>query len=420
MDLLCPPVRPQSSVTRKSPVTQKRKAEPTPKAKKRTPQSPAQHQKKRPATSLAQVQKRPSMHLPLARPLSTNLAPPIYMPLPKVVRLGSVCSGMGSEHWAMPGVPQDFEHTFIVEINQAAHKFITDNMDVKFCFKDVQSKDFLDHIPDHDVLSGGFPCQSFSMQGLNKGAEDPRGRVYLSIVEAVRKRQPRIVLLENVPGLVTNHFETFDDLLRKLRSIQDPDTKRCCYKVFAKSLNSKDFGLAQRRERIYIVAIKTCGRPLDTINMKWPQPQKPVGLDLAFDVGATTLSTYKRYPKPKTKMGRKHITQVLNKVSKWSAAGHGPATSFPIIVDIGSSQFSYGHNICPCLTRSRTSQHGYWSLQHGRPLSLSEVGRLQGFDVSRMRINVSENQMGALIGNSFSVPVWGAVYKCAKAAAEGS
>ncbi|WP_282074491.1 DNA (cytosine-5-)-methyltransferase [Maribacter aquivivus] len=107
-------------------------------------------------------------------------------------------------------------------------------------------------IPDFDVLCAGFPCQPFSHAGLKKGFADTRGTLFFNIEEIVRVKKdngypPKVLLLENVKGLKNhdkgNTFRTIKNNLNKLG-----------YKVHEKVLNSKNFGVPQNRERIFIVA----------------------------------------------------------------------------------------------------------------------------------------------------------------------
>ena len=235
----------------------------------------------------------------------------------------------------------------------------------------------------------------------------------------IKTSLPRVVILENVKGLVTQHPKAFNDIITRLREIVDPQTGENAYKVFAKILNSCDFRLPQRRERVYIVAVKACGRPHDSIVMRWPQPLSPVGLASIIDAGSVPLSDYTRYPMPKTKMGRKNVEEMLELLHTLAAARGTRAEMYPVVVDVGSSNLNFGLDVCPTLTRSRTASRGFWWMQHGRPLRLTEMLRAQGLDPQSLKINISEFQMGTMIGNSFSVPVWKGVYEAALQAAEG-
>jgi len=104
-------------------------------------------------------------------------------------------------------------------------------------------------VPDHDLLVGGFPCQSFSVAGKRKGFEDTRGTLFFEIARIAKEKQPRVLLLENVKGLV-NHDKgrTLDVMIGTLNEIG--------YIVDFDVLNSKYFGVPQNRERIFIVAIR--------------------------------------------------------------------------------------------------------------------------------------------------------------------
>src|SRR5690625_1043525 len=104
-------------------------------------------------------------------------------------------------------------------------------------------------IPDHDLLVGGFPCQSFSVAGKREGFEDTRGTLFFDIARIAEEKQPKALLLENVKGLV-NHDKgnTLDTMVRTLNDIG--------YIVDFDVLNSKYFGVPQNRERIFIVAIR--------------------------------------------------------------------------------------------------------------------------------------------------------------------
>lgn len=102
-------------------------------------------------------------------------------------------------------------------------------------------------IPEFDLLVGGFPCQSFSVAGRRRGFADTRGTLFFEVARIVKERKPRLLLLENVKGLLSHdEGETFRIILLTL----DELGYDCQWQV----LNSKDFGVPQNRERVYIVA----------------------------------------------------------------------------------------------------------------------------------------------------------------------
>ena len=112
-----------------------------------------------------------------------------------------------------------------------------------------------EEIPDHDLLVGGFPCQAFSMAGKRRGFEDTRGTLFFEIARIAKQKQPRLLLLENVKGLLSHDSgNTFKTILRSL----DELGYDCQWQV----LNSKDFGVPQNRERVFIIGhLRGTSRP---------------------------------------------------------------------------------------------------------------------------------------------------------------
>ncbi len=129
--------------------------------------------------------------------------------------------------------------------NNPEHQFINDVVDLGNLPK---SK-----IPKHDVLVAGFPCQPYSIAGLRQGLNDEKGRgqVFLSILDILKKAQPKAFLLENVKGMLSHDGgETVKFMCDELR--------RKGYKVFEPTvLNSMTHGgVPQNRERVFIVGFR--------------------------------------------------------------------------------------------------------------------------------------------------------------------
>ena len=118
-----------------------------------------------------------------------------------------------------------------------------------------------DEIPDFDFLLAGFPCQAFSSAGNRLGFEDTRGTLFFDVARIIKEKQPEGFILENVEGLVTHDkgktFKVIENTLLDLG-----------YKVTSRILNGKDFGLAQSRNRIYIVGHKNKIIDIDNFSKK--------------------------------------------------------------------------------------------------------------------------------------------------------
>ena len=101
-------------------------------------------------------------------------------------------------------------------------------------------------MPDFQLLCGGFPCQTFSIAGSRKGFGDPRGTLFFELARLAEARKPPYLLFENVPGLLSHDGgRTFATILNTL--------DRLGYGVEWQCLNSKDFGVPQSRNRVYII-----------------------------------------------------------------------------------------------------------------------------------------------------------------------
>jgi len=133
---------------------------------------------------------------------------------------------------------------FSSEIDETAIKTYEENFNEKPSgdIKKIKANS----IPDHDVLLAGFPCQAFSVGGFRKGFADKRGTLFFEIERILKNKKPKAFLLENVKGLYTHDKgRTFKIIRKSLENLG--------YKIYYKILNSKNFGVPQNRERIYIV-----------------------------------------------------------------------------------------------------------------------------------------------------------------------
>ena len=107
-------------------------------------------------------------------------------------------------------------------------------------------------LPEHDLLTGGFPCQSFSIVAQNPprlGIKDEKGELFFEMCKVLREKRPSVFIAENVKGILSaNKKEAFPLILEEFR--------KSGYYVTWKLLNSVDFGVPQKRERVFIVGFK--------------------------------------------------------------------------------------------------------------------------------------------------------------------
>lgn len=104
-------------------------------------------------------------------------------------------------------------------------------------------------IPDHDVLVGGFPCQSFSTVNPTKDPFDDRANLYKQMVRVAKDKQPKVCIAENVKGLMTLHNGAIFQKIKK--AFEDAG-----YNVFYKLIMAADYGVPQKRERMIMVCVR--------------------------------------------------------------------------------------------------------------------------------------------------------------------
>jgi DNA (cytosine-5)-methyltransferase 1 len=193
----------------------------------------------------------------------------------KVASLFCGCGGMDL------GIQGDFSfldkqyHKLPFEIVYAADNdsYATQIYDSNFAHKS-ELKDVRDiipsELPDHDILLGGFPCQSFSIIAQNPprlGYKDERGKLFFEMVNVLKEKQPRFFVGENVKGLLSaNGGKAFPMIINEF--------EKAGYYIHHKILNSSEFGIPQKRERVFIIGFKDFN---DYFNFHFPLPNTANG-----------------------------------------------------------------------------------------------------------------------------------------------
>lgn len=234
----------------------------------------------------------------------------------------------------------------------------------------IEAKD----IPDHDVLMAGFPCQTFSVMGNGEGfADATRGTLFFEIARILKEKKPRAFVLENVKGLVSH------DKGRTLKIIMQT-LKEIGYSADFKVLNALDFGLPQKRERIFIVGF------LGPFLYEWPsggKPMKPLTEILVPDEEVPEKFWASDYIREKRKAS--HISEHYPSI--WHENKSGNISSYPY----------------SCALRANAS-HNYLLVNGERRLTSRELLRLQGFPDS-FKIVGTDTQVKNQAGNSLPIPV---------------
>ncbi len=230
-------------------------------------------------------------------------------------------------------------------------------------------------IPDHDVLLAGFPCQPFSIIGKMRGFEDTRGTLFFDIARILKEKRPSAFILENVKLLIGHNKG--DTLRRILETVRGLD-----YTVDYTVLNALDFGLPQKRERVFIAGFR------EPCEFNWPEGGAPM----------TPLSEIleekpekKYYASNYIRKKRLKSLQPKDEPTIWHENKSGHISAYPY----------------SCALRAGAS-YNYLLVNGERRLTPREMLRLQGFPDS-FKAAGNYAQMRKQAGNSLPIPVAQAV-----------
>lgn len=233
-------------------------------------------------------------------------------------------------------------------------------------------------IPEHDILTGGFPCQAFSIIGDKKGFGDTRGTLFFEIERILKSKLPKALLLENVKNLVSHDKgRTFEVIREKLENLG--------YTVYYKVLNALDFGLPQKRERIIIVGF------LGNFPFQFPEPN-------------TNRAALENFLEGDNAVDKKYFASEKVKKSVW-----GRLKAEPFFPSVWHENKSGNISVLPysCALRAGAS-YNYLLVNGVRRPTPRENLRFQGFPED-YPIVVPDSQIRKQAGNSVPVSMIEAV-----------
>lgn len=303
----------------------------------------------------------------------------------------------------------DIETVFVSEWDEYAQKTYTDNFgDTPAIAGDITKIDEKD-IPEFDICLNGVPCQAFSLAGKRQGFEDDyhglcRGTLFLDVARICDYHKPKVMFLENVKGMVMHDKgRTFKIICKTFEDLG--------YKVFHKVLNSKDFGVPQNRERIYVVAFREDIAPE---NFEFPEPtdttktirdimeEKPVASKyyLSTTYWQTLLNHKERHASKGNGFG--YEIRDLDGIAGAIVCG-GMGRERNLIIDKRQKDLTPTTHI-----KGEVNQLGI------RKMTPREWARLQGFP-DTFKLSLADTHLYKQFGNSVSVPVIRAIAEKIKA-----
>lgn len=288
---------------------------------------------------------------------------------------------------------------FVSEWDDYAKKTYRANFKDDFDISGDITKINEDDIPDFDICLAGFPCQAFSMAGKRKGFNDDyrgmcRGTLFQDVVRICDLKKPKVIFCENVKGLV-NHDKgrTFHIIKNAFEQIG--------YDVYYKVLNSKDFGVPQNRERIYIVAFR---KDINSTIFDFP-------------TGTNSETCIKDIMEKETVSVKYYLSNVYLETLKKHKARHA-AKGNGFGYEIRNINGKSGAIVCGGMGRERnlivdkrlkdftpvTHIKGEVNREGIRKMTPREWARLQGFPDS-FKLELSDTHLYKQLGNSVTVNV---------------
>jgi DNA (cytosine-5)-methyltransferase 1 len=227
----------------------------------------------------------------------------------------------------------------------------------------------LSHIPKHDILCAGFPCQPFSKAGRQAGLDCPRyGSLFDNVIEILKVRKPQFIILENVPNLARhNGGETWAEMRTRL--------EKAGYTTDEHRLSPHQFGIPQIRERIYIV-----GSRFGLYSFHWPESKGKCQTSI--------LSALEKHPQD----ARPVTKQVIDCLNVWQRfvdryPKHEDLPTFPIWSMEFGATYPYGTETPHAAGLRRLC---WYKGSHGLALSsLRRERRMQGLP-SHARVDTAE------------------------------
>jgi DNA (cytosine-5)-methyltransferase 1 len=218
------------------------------------------------------------------------------------IRIGTLFSGIGAIEHAFDRLNLPHTLVFAGDIDREVKKsyFANYHLIEEDWHDDVTNFKSNKYKGQIDLLVGGSPCQAFSMVGKRMGLEDIRGTLFYDFARIVNETKPKVFIYENVKG-ITNH-----DNGKTWRIVKDV-FEELGYKINSKILNSKDFGIPQHRERIFVVGFQD-----HDVDFSFPCP---IPLEYRMQDFLEDYTDSKYYLKEK---GIKFVTSSKNKTKRYT------------------------------------------------------------------------------------------------------
>ena len=376
------------------------------------------------------------------------------------MKLGTDFSGIGAPEMALKYLNIEFKSVFACEIDKYARQSFKQLHNTKTFYNDITKRNHKE-VEQLDLYVAGFPCQAFSMAGKRKGFEDTRGTLFYNVAEFIKINKPKVFVLENVKGLLSHDsgktFQTIIDILSNNGGTQngqiilDMFDDGLGYHIYWQVLNTKNYGIPQNRERIFIVGFKDfknfnfpksielklklkdllqdntnnkyhlsykmCKSIFQASKGNWQSGKMTIDTDIAKTINArvfkmgkadtdnyiTVKDKYYLSDKAKERLKRHNNNTIYNDISNCILAGYYKQGG-------RDQQYIQVEKKCVSKIKVNNSSKNKTKIRRLTPL---ECWRLQGFkDIDFFSVKgLSDTQLYKQAGNSITVTVLMALFK---------
>ena len=253
----------------------------------------------------------------------------------KVLKVASMFAGCGGLDFAFHKQPDKFNVVYANDFDQDSCNTYENYFNHKPICEDITK---IIDIPDCDIITGGFPCQGFSVANAYRKQTDNRNKLYLELVRLLKLKNPKYFIFENVKGILSlGGYEDTADKKNKTGKVFKmivSDLEKCGYNVHTKLFKLKLYDIPQNRERVIFIGIRN--DIANNITFNWPEENQQSTKNLKDAIGDLSIE----YDETIQHVGTKHKVKITgymgNRKLDWdkispTITGRGGGTGGPVI-----------------------------------------------------------------------------------------
>lgn len=251
------------------------------------------------------------------------------------LRVAAMFAGAGGLDFAFHELDKNFEVVYVNDFDKDSCDTYQKNYNFKPVCEDITK---ITQIPDCDLLTGGFPCQGFSVANTYRKTTDKRNKLYLELVRLLKLKKPKFFIFENVKGILSlggyeNNVDKKNSKGKVFKLIIN-DFEKCGYNVHTKLFKMKWYDIPQNRERVIFIGVRN--DISEKITFEWPHETQRITKTLRDAIGDLPHEYDEKRQHVGTKQKVKITGYMGNRELDWdkiapTITGRGGNTGGPVI-----------------------------------------------------------------------------------------